>query len=199
MNVIRQKIEDLVKLHFAPFFKSLGYRKNGRTFSFQFEDNYRIVNIQSWKYNDQNSGKFTINLSVYLAGAQASTNFIAKTLPPKEYECQIRQRIGVLIGASHGDIWWEVFPNSDVSELAETIIGHLNERAIPWLETMSIPEEAAEYYLRMNMKGMAALFFWVAGNSKKSSELVYDLLRTSQNERLKNYWREWAMRNKVID
>ena len=199
MNIIQKKTEELVRMNLAPFFKSLGYRKSGRTFSFQFEDNYRIVNIQSWKYNDQNSGRFTINLSVYLAKAQASTNFIAKTLPPKEYECQIRERIGVLIGAPQDDIWWEVLPDSNIAELAGTIIGHLKKSAIPWLETMSIPENAAEYYLRMNMKGMAALFYWVAGYSKKSSELLCDLLKTSHNERLKNYWREWAIRNKVID
>ncbi len=197
MNIIQQKIEGLVKIHLTPFFKSLGYKKGGRTFSFQWENNYRIVNIQSWKYNDQNSGKFTINLGIYLAKAQESTNFVAKAFPPKEYECQIRKRIGALIGAPHGDIWWNVLPTSDISELAKTIISHLNESAAPWLETMSIPEEAAEYYLRGDMKGMAALFYWVAGDLKRASELIDELLRTSDNEKLKKYWSEWAIRNRV--
>lgn len=197
MNIIQKNIENVVKIHLSPFFKSLGYRNSGRTFSFQWEDNYRIVNIQSWKYNDQNSGKFTINLGVYLAKVQNSTNLIAKTFPPREYECQIRERIGALIGAPHGDIWWDVMPSSDVSELSKTIIGHLRENAIPWLNTMSIPEEAAAYYLGMNMKGMAALLYWAAGNSKKASELIEELLKTSDNEKLKQYWSEWARKNRV--
>lgn len=199
LNVIQQNIEDLVKIHLAPFFKKLGYRKSGRTFSFQWDNNYKIVNVQSWKYNYASSGKFTVNLSVYLSKAQESTNFIAKTFPPKEYECQIRERIGILIDRSQGDFWWEVFPSTDVSELAKTIISHFENSAIPWLDEMSAPERAAEYYLATNQKGMAALFYFVAGNIVDSSKLVHEILRSNHNDRFKNYWREWAERNEVIE
>ncbi len=197
MNAIKKNIEDLINLHMTPFFASLDYRKTGRTFSFQWGNNCRLVDFQLWKYNDQNSGKFTINLGIYLEKAQTSTNFIAKTFPPKEYECQIRERLGALIGAPHGDLWWGVVPSSDIPELSRTIIGHLRQSVIPWLTVMSIPEEAAAYYLRMDKKGMAALFYWAAGDVKRASELIKELLRTSNNANMNKFWSDWAARNKV--
>jgi len=131
--------QDAIKLIIAdaisPQMKAAKYRKSAFSWRKDAGEVTRVLNVQLSSGNSHTEGKFTINLGVYqedfhreLHGREAGPNI-------KEYDCDLRLRIGHLMGVT--DQWWMVSPDTNLAALADEVSRLIGTQALPYLERMS--------------------------------------------------------------
>lgn len=98
----------------------------------------QVLNVQSSSGNIGLSGKFTVNLGVYLPAVAARLGNATDAPWPKEYQCTLRERIGSLM-PTRDDFWWHLDSSTDLDRLAAQVLGVVNEVGIPWLEAAVDP------------------------------------------------------------
>ena len=140
MSEIAKLIEEVVRLRLAGELKGLGFKKHSRTFLRQRSGATEIVNVQASQGNVGGTGKFTINVGIYLPGAAARLGTVAHGTYPKEHESTLRQRIGSLM-PMHDDHWWHVDTSTDLTQLAAEVAITVTTLAIPWLDSALNPDQ----------------------------------------------------------
>tara|TARA_R110002049_G_scaffold277666_2_gene456235 strand:+ start:1722 stop:2312 length:591 start_codon:yes stop_codon:yes gene_type:complete len=172
MSDIAKLIDDVVRRDLARRLKSDGYRKSGRTFYRSAESCTAVVNVQASKHNHGNNGTFTVNLGVYFPDVATITNALPFTGAfPKEYDCTVRQRLGVL-KAGGDDYWWPVNVDSDIDAVAETVTGTWSQHGQPWIERVSDLDAAHNELVSQNMFFVAAAISVLQGRRDEAAELV---------------------------
>ncbi len=107
---------DIIQKGIDVFLKPLGFKKKGRTYNREIEKGiFQVIDLQSARHNFEERdpmsfkdivlGKFTVNLGVCIQSVCDLNQTGEKKSFYKEYECQIRYRLGVLIKGQ--DFWWE--------------------------------------------------------------------------------------------
>jgi hypothetical protein len=151
-----------------PKLKTVGFRKERHTFNRESEPGLiHVVNFQMGPYEPGPNyefppykvnvyGYFTVNLGVFISEVYEQT--MPKAMPrfPKEYQCEIRARLGELMPEGEGG-WWTL--KAETRLLASTIWEAIEEYGLPFLDRF--PSRAAilsEWY----RDGASALTRWDA-------------------------------------
>lgn len=137
-SVISEKIDEVIRIGLKGPLRELGFKKNGRTFARFLEDSLaHVINIQSWRYNQGDSGRFTVNLGVFVPYVYESWFGVQAPGHPRETACMIRERIGFVMDGIRGqgprDVWWEINTGSDPAALAESVGMAILDYGIPYL------------------------------------------------------------------
>jgi len=120
MSDIAKKIDAIIKERLAPLLKNIGFKKKARNFYREFENRIELINVQSSKWNEGNEGQFTINVGVYYPEISEITDALPVKGMPKEYDCTVRERIGLLM-PENKDKWWKIDSSSNDSEVSEML------------------------------------------------------------------------------
>ena len=111
-----------------PFFKELGFKKNGHGFNKKTKELIQVVNIQKSKWNNQESLQFTFNIGFF-------SYELSEIVAPKflrEYDCQIRFRLGQIVKGN--DYWYELNKKMEKVNLEIEIYNHLKNNLKPIIE-----------------------------------------------------------------
>ena len=136
MSDIGKRIDSVIRLGLAPLLKREGFKKKGRTFHREWEDHIDVINVQADKWNEGNTGQFTINVGVYYPEIADITEALPVKGMVREYDCTIRDRIGML-SKKYKDEWWSIKAPTDEEALARDVADKVQSICVPWLTRMS--------------------------------------------------------------
>lgn len=130
---IGKRIDEVIKIGIVPILKARGFRKKGRNFHKTVGEAVQVVNIQADRWNEGNAGRFTVNIGAYFrAVAEIAERWVVDGMP-KEPECTVRYRLGMLM-PEPGDKWWVLGKNTDDKHVAADVAEALNSYGLPRLE-----------------------------------------------------------------
>jgi hypothetical protein len=171
--------------------KPLGFKKKGRTFNREIEKGiFQVINFQAGPYpighnyevpglRENLYGKFTVNLGVCVESLR-KLNYPAESKTfYKEYECQIRVRLGTLLKGH--EYWWTLGQNIE-SITDEVNIGMLTV-GNNWFEGIDNKEKIIKnfgnppYDWSRRAKLDVALIVWLE-DKEKGTKLFNDYLNT---------------------
>ncbi|WP_170979462.1 DUF4304 domain-containing protein [Roseomonas sp. HF4] len=155
MSDIAARIDALIGMALAPQLKADGYARKGRTWRRRGGDGILVVNIQASQFNAGEDGRFTMNLGVSLPAPHRLLKERDPPAAPTEYQCDLRARIGELIG--DGDHWWRVDASTDDLALGVEIAEAWTRHGRPWLEARATLAGAADFPCRGNAFAQPAL------------------------------------------
>lgn len=177
--------------------KPLGFRRNGRAFNRRLDSGLiQVINFQSGQYpigqgyeipglRENLYGKFTVNLGVCIESLY-KLEFPTKSRKYyKEYECQIRNRLGVLLTGQ--DNWWKL--TDDNKQIAQEISEGIVTKAFDWFSDVDTKEKITlnngqfPYDTTPRAKLDTALMVWL-DDKAKGSELFkeyYQSIRTTES------------------
>ena len=140
---IGKRIDETIRLGLAPLLKQQGFSKSGRNFHRLTGAVWQVVNVQASQGNSDASGKFTINVGVYVPQVAVLAGQAPIAGKPKEYDCTDRERLGELMpgGADH---WWALLPSTDLAALAAQVSEAVSVYGLPWLEAQASIAQATK-------------------------------------------------------
>ncbi len=190
-------VDEIIKRSLHPLLKSAGYRKKGRTFYHESDEVIRVVNVQSSQGNTAQSSKFTINLGLYFPAVRPMSLQGPLTGLPKEYQCTLRQRIGMLM-SRQDDWWWTVRPSSDLDMVANAIRNAWTGYGQPWIDRCSTLREACAEAERMGDLFTTAQIA-VALQDKPKAKRCFDQFLEKCNPVAHGNMNAWAKRHGLLD
>jgi len=126
-------IDAVVAQGLAPLLKSHGFAKAGRSFHRPRGNRWQVVNVQASSGNSAAQARFTLNLGLCIPEVDLLAGQAPPKAKPKEYECTLRERIGLLMPQAK-DHWWTLGPDSDPAALAPDVAATFAGYGLPWLE-----------------------------------------------------------------
>jgi hypothetical protein len=134
----QEAFEEMVAQHIWPPLKARGFKRTKGNFHRPVGDNWELVNLQRSYYSDREEVRFTVNLAVGIARLRDGLLTWADGKRPPEYHCHFRERLGMLLNGR--DTWWSVTPDTNVVELADSVVLAIETYGLPWLEARSTDE-----------------------------------------------------------
>lgn len=194
MSDIAKRIDSIVQERLAPLLKKNGFKKKARNFYREYSDRVEVINVQASQWNEGNEGKFTINVGVYYPE-------ISKILeaPPvkgalKEYDCTVRERIGLLT-PENKDQWWQIDGSVNDLEISENVANQVEKICLPWFSKMSDLENVKNHVVK-NMAFVAAGIALFQGNREEASDLIEKALK--QKPLAKSKINSWGKKHGVV-
>jgi len=134
MDNIREKIDHVAKLGLTDLLKANGFKKAGRRWSKQVEEDWFLVGLQASTSNYGSTGKFVVNIGVYnteLEKIIKRFHYREGKIPNAEGSTS-QCRLGELAyGRGH---WWEIDQDTDLQNLSNDIVEKMTLLGLPWLE-----------------------------------------------------------------
>lgn len=129
---LQSEFDEILKNLVFPFFKELGFKKNGNGFNKKIGEITQVVNIQKSRWNNKDNVSFTFNIGFF--SAEIYIDFWNKGIPKfiKDYDCQITYRLGQLTKGS--DYWYELNERIEKANLEIEIYENLNNYLKPFIE-----------------------------------------------------------------
>ena len=195
MSKIGKRIDALVSLELASRLKAAGYRKKGRSFWTVREDHTRVVNVQASRWNQGEEGTLAVNLGVFFPALAKLMDQPDVEGVPKEYQCTLRRRLGVL---AHGgrDHWWSVGPETDLASTSREIAEAWTGFGVPWMESVATLEGARAELDRQGNPFLAGVVSLELGDRETARALVVESLRRFPRAAART--REWAARHGLL-
>ncbi len=165
-RLVEAAIEPMAKL-----MKEAGYRKNGRNFSKTSGTSVAILNVQSSRWNSEDSARFTINLGSYIPAISSVTNGGHDAAPRSYEDCSWFIGIGFIM-PSRNDKWWAVSPEFPTDDISEEVLFDVKTFALPWLERNFSVEGLIES-LRISGNRGAADLLWKLGQRHAAVECIH--------------------------
>jgi hypothetical protein len=163
--------QDIIKAMVASlhqrYLKPLGFRKSGTTWIRPIEWKH-VINVQLSKWNSSEEAQFTVNLGISIEQLHAATESLPLTGALKEYDCDVRTRIGNLL-LTKQDKWWTVKPDSDPEGLADDVFTNIAQHALPWFERLSNFETVGSEFLSQKNPFKAAVAYQLAGDADSAA------------------------------
>jgi hypothetical protein len=169
-----------------------GYHRQGNTWYQRGDGWIRVVNVQASQSNMGTKGKFTVNLGVYF-------DKVADVLGhpndkfPKEFECHLRIRIGLLL-PEHRDKWWEFDENTDLAIIASELRQAWSKYGKVWLEKYCSLEAARAYEVEHKNDWQAIQMSVALGDIKAAKELL-DAALVERSNKDNRYIVDWAAKH----
>lgn len=187
MSDIAKRIDTIIKEGLAPMLKKIGFKKKARNFYRDFESRIEVINVQASKWNEGSEGQFTVNAGVYYPDISEITGAPPVKGMPKEYDCTVRERIGLLTPENQ-DRWWKVDNSVNNSEIAESIANHVEKFCLPWLKEMS-DLDSVKKYIASKLAFVAAGIALFQGNREEACALIEKALKQKPLAKAKiNAW-----------
>jgi hypothetical protein len=191
--------------------KPLGFKKSGRTFNKRLDDGIiQVIDFQSGQYPiDENVvpglrenlyGKFVINLGVCVESLYKFQSSTEKKKYYKEYDCQIRDRLGTLLTGQ--DYWWTI--KDDNKQITEEIILGLETKGLEWFSGVNTKYNIINNYGQSPYRSSPrakldiALIVWFDDKEKGSKlfKAYYDNIQPAKSAH-KNYVRDLSKELKI--
>ena len=132
-----QAINTILRLGLDPALRQAGYKRRAHTFRQARPDGvWRVINVQGNRWNEGNEGRFTLNLGLHFPQVRAIMGDPPLTMPPKEWDCELRARIGRLT-PDRRDKWWQFDQRSDLQAIADDVVKQWQTYGQPWLDRYS--------------------------------------------------------------
>lgn len=178
---------DIVEKDIYAKLKPFGFKKNGRTFNRRLDDGIiQVINLQSGQYpigqgykipglRENLYGKFVVNLGVCIESLYKFQSPTENKKYYKEYECQIRARLGALLTGQ--DYWWTI--TDDNNKITQEIIEGIETIAFKWFSGLETKDKIISnngklpYDATPRVKLDIALIVWF-DDKAKGSELFKD-------------------------
>jgi hypothetical protein len=123
--------------------KEADFRRKGHTWTRSPRpETVQVASVKGSQSNTTGVAKFTLSLGLHFSVLDEMLDEPAVE-SPKEYDCQVRCRIGRLAGM--GDHWWTVSTDVESSEAGEDMARKWESLGIPWLESVSDPIGALDW------------------------------------------------------
>lgn len=137
MGVAQDLYDEMVRNSIAPRMKARGFKKTRTNFHRNVGPNWEVVNLQRSAYSEADHVSFTVNLGVAFESIREAVRPSGwkQGTRPTEYACHLRQRLGLVLGDR--DIWWDIFPETDVPALGDAVAEAIERFGLPWLERRS--------------------------------------------------------------
>lgn len=137
-ELVDAKFKELISRLQKELLKEKGFKKSGQNFRLFLPDGTcKIINFQNSMFNGDGKCKFTINIGLYF---QKDMDNIYSNF--KEYECQIRTRVGGISQRYVGDHWWVVTEATDAEKMFVELLALMQEDILPWLDQFSCRRDA---------------------------------------------------------
>lgn len=192
MSDIGHSIDEVIKLGFADLLKAHGFKKSGRNWHRADGENWLIVNVQASSGNFGVSGKFTINLGIYMAAVASLAGERAISGKPKEMNSTIRERLGVL--AYGRDHWWAIEPGLPLNSVSDDISQKMASFGLPWLESHCDVSRVAAF-LRDSPSLLSASAVLLTGDKEEAARRIRDA--TEHRPAAKERFTAWAIKNDI--
>lgn len=144
---------DLIEEYVGPYLKDNGFKKHGRTYCrFVEEDIAQVVNFQNGCAAKGVTGILWVNLGIRVPESfeRSFINLPERAKYYKEYECNIRCRLGELAGEKHDSFDL----NKGPEKIAKDILNSLKKYAMPLFELYN----SRESILRNRRKKLGIVF-----------------------------------------
>lgn len=161
-------IKEAAKLIHQRRLKELGFKKTGYTWR-SAKEWPQIFNIQLLSSNSVERSKITLNFGVFIEELHTAAEACPVSGAIKEYDCDVRARIGQLL-PSREDEWWEVTCKSSPTALADELLWLFTEHGLPWLCKFDSYRAVALEHAHQNNHLMAALSYVLANELDKAQE-----------------------------
>ena len=195
MHTVQEIIAAAVKLRLTPELRKAGYRKSGRTFHKVDDDCTKVLNLQFSKHNTKKQGSFTINLGIHFPALHQLAEWVPFSGPPKEYQCEVRMRIGYLM-ADKKDGWWMIDSTTSIERLGQELREAWENYARPWLDRNCSLRNAAGELESREQYFMAAAAQLLLGDRERSHNLI--LFALTKYPRAANRTRDWARKHDLL-
>jgi hypothetical protein len=134
-------IDQIVSTHLKPALLAKGFRKQGSTFWRDRGEVIDVMTVQKSQWNDGQAARFTVNMGVYWKRIHELLGEPVKTIPPKENQCTVRERLGCLDSVTAEfpdgrDHWWEVTATTDLAATGGEVLERIERSGIPWLDRL---------------------------------------------------------------
>ena len=138
-------LEHVLSSGLRPALSADGFRRSGRAFHRTTAECLHVVDVQASRYNERDSGRFTINLGVWYRPLHELMDWMPRTKLPRAHDCAIDERLGMLI---HGrDVWWEFDTTTDPEALARRVVRDWRRHGAPFLSALSSGKAVCNYIL----------------------------------------------------
>ncbi|WP_052707869.1 DUF4304 domain-containing protein [Vibrio neptunius] len=196
MSEISKVIDAVIKMELVPFLKQSGFKKKGRNFYREHDNRIEVINIQSSQWNNGQAGRFTLNIGIYfpeIAKLAESPKFIGL---PKEYDCTLRERIGLLT-SENKDIWWEVDSQSELSLVGSDLATKARQFCLPWLDKMSDLNNVKVSAVNSRNSLLAAVISLYQGDISGSK--VHLVVALKEKPLAKSRIKSWGKKHGVLE
>ena len=183
----------VVSLH-QRHLKGLGFRKNANTWV-RGADWSEVINLQLSQWNSSEEAKLTLNLGISIAPLHSLVGGLPLKGTLKEYNCDVRSRIGRLYPHKM-DKWWTVTLATDVVHLADELFSELDAFGLPWFHRLSNYAALAEEFVGKKQWFMAAAAQLLNGNRAEAAASMEEAFLTS-NELALPKLKRWAEANSI--
>jgi hypothetical protein len=194
MSEISKRIDSIIRERLSPFLKNNGFKKKARNFYREYSDRVEVINVQASQWNEGSEGKFTINVGVYYPEIAKILEAPPVSGAPKEYDCTVRERIG-LLAPEKKDQWWHIDGSVNDLEISEDIANQVENICLPWLSEMSDLVNVKSHVVK-NMAFVAAGIALFQGNREEASELIEKALK--QKPLAKSKINSWGKKHGVV-
>ncbi|KPJ91600.1 MAG: hypothetical protein AMJ53_11285 [Gammaproteobacteria bacterium SG8_11] len=194
MSEIAKRIDAIIKEGLAPLLKNNGFKKKARNFYREYSDRVEVINVQASQWNEGNEGKFTINVGVYYPEISKILEAPPVSGAPKEYDCTVRERIGLLT-PENKDHWWHIDGSVNDLEVAENVANQVEKICFPWLSEMSDLENVKNYVVK-NKAFVAAGIALFQGYREEATDLIKKALK--QKPLAKSKINSWGKKHGVV-
>ncbi len=195
MSDIAKRIDTIIKEGLASLLKKNGFKKKARNFYREFENRIELINVQASKWNEGNEGQFTVNVGVYYPEISKITSELPVKGMPKEYDCTVRERIG-LLAPENKDKWWKIDSSSNDSEVSDNVAKLVEELCFPWLDQMSDLEVVKKYIAKNNRAFVAAGIALFLDNREEASAFIEQALK--QQPLAKSKINTWSKKHGLV-
>lgn len=173
---LQLEFDEILKNLVFPFFKELGFKKNGNGFNKKTSELTQVVNIQKSRWNHQDNVSFTFNIGFFVAEIYAEN--WNKEVPKfiREYDCQICFRLGQVVKGN--DYWYELNNTTEKVNLEIEIYKHLQDYLKPIIEKNIDLNSLKELILNDEKIGLTTAeiykikIFLKVGETEKAKELL---------------------------
>ncbi len=204
MKDSKQLLDHLQSTIHKTLLKTLGFKKNGRTFNRVSADGLiEVINFQSGRYEfgaeipglrPNLYGHFTVNIGICVPEYYFHVFDKHKRIY-QEYDCQLRTRVGALVDDGK-DLWWELKPNY-LEDQIKRIIDLLENNALKFLNQLNSRlkiysnwEPISQLYQLSNTAKLQIAIIKLLNGDSEGKQLYIEYYNTVENENHK----EWLLK-----
>jgi hypothetical protein len=152
--------------------KKLGFRKTANTW-IRATTWPQVINLQLSQWNSADEAKITVNLGVSIEPLHHAAEGLPLKGSLKEYDCDIRARIGTLL-PDQRDKWWTITPSTNADQLADEIFEDVSTHGLPWFGRLVTYGAVADELAANNHLWKAALAYSLDGNHSEAEKRMVE-------------------------
>jgi hypothetical protein len=134
----QQAFAAMVSEYVAPALVAEGFERTDDLFHRAVDRNWEVIHLSRGKLSGVDHLRFSATLAVGIDRLRGRGYDWPKGARPSELDCHFTAQIGQLL--TGGNVWWDVRPETDLADLAETLLEAIFRYGLPWLEARSTDE-----------------------------------------------------------